>query len=482
MTPTLDAQVIDNGRFAWRATSLAASGIAAASRPVEELANRLPTLLGALQTPEAAAVAPSARQAAARELATEAARLRHAAVRLQVAAASLIETNEVHHADATSTARIWTAHHSGLSRGAAAELCRAAETCERFTQVGQAFYTGDITLAHVDAVARIIPARFRGDQLTEAIDKIQGVEDVIVDTARSTDIEEFAEFCGRIRDRLDTDGPNNPGAEPSRIWLHRLFNGRWSLSGDLSPDDGAILATILAELRARRRNETANTSGRPHDDRSPAGAPEPSEEPAEADDPLAPTYGEQQAGDLIDLVMAGAGTDRPGRVGLFLHIDLNDLNTSNPDNTDAALTDLLAGRRPAHTEAGLDITDDTLWALMADADITPVFNRNGTSLSYGRTRRLAPSILRRVIAHRDRRCRFDGCRRSAEGCHVHHVVHWDDGGETDPSNSASECPYHHLNAHHARKFDITGDADGELTITRPDGTAFDATPLYRRSA
>ncbi|HNI35690.1 MAG TPA: DUF222 domain-containing protein, partial [Microthrixaceae bacterium] len=216
-----------------------------------------------------------------------------------------------------------------------------------------------------------------------------------------------------MRDRLDTDGPNNPGAEPSRIWLHRLFNGRWSLSGDLSPDDGAILSTILAELRARRRNEAANTSGRPHDDRSPAGAPEPSEEPAEADDPLAPTYGEQQAGDLIDLVMAGAGTDRPGRVGLFLHIDLNDLNTSNPDNTDAALTDLLAGRRPAHTEAGLDITDDTLWALMADADITPVFNRNGTSLSYGRTRRLAPSILRRVIAHRDRRCRFDGCRRSA---------------------------------------------------------------------
>ena len=480
MTTTPDAQVIDNGRFAWRATSLAASGIAAASRPVEELANRLPTLLGALQTPEAAAVAPSARHAAARELATEAARLRHVAVRLQVAAASLIEANEVHHADATSTARIWTAHHMGMSRGAAAELCRAAETCERFALVGEAFYTGEITLAHVDAVSRIIPARFRGDQLTEAVDKIKTVEDVIVSTARSTDIEEFAEFCGRIRDRLDADGPNDPGAEPSRIWLHRLFNGRWSLSGDLSPDDGAILSTILAELRARRRNETANTSGRENDEGSDetATADAPSE-PADTDDPLAPTYSEQQAGDLIDLVMAGAGADRPGRVGLFLHIDLNDLNTDNPDT---ALTDLLDGRRPAHTEAGLDITDDTLWGLMADADITPVFNRNGTSLSYGRTRRLAPSILRRVIAHRDRRCRFDGCRRSAEGCHVHHVVHWDDGGETDPSNSASECPYHHLNAHHARKFGITGNADNELTITRPDGTTFDATPLYRRSA
>jgi len=180
--------------------------------------------------------------------------------------------------------------------------------------------------------------------------------------------------------------------------------------------------------------------------------------------------------------MAGAGTDRPGRVGLFLHIDLDDLNTSNPDDTDTALTELLNGRRPAHTEAGLDITDDTLWGLMADADITPVFNRNGTSLSYGRTRRLAPSILRRVIAHRDRRCRFDGCRRSTEGCHIHHVVHWDDGGETDTANSASQCPYHHLNAHHARKFGIAGDADGDLTITRPDGSAFDATPLYRRTA
>ena len=52
----------------------------------------------------------------------------------------------------------------------------------------------------------------------------------------------------------------------------------------------------------------------------------------------------------------------------------------------------------AHTETNVDITDDTLWALLANADVTPIISVSGTPLTYGRTRRLARPILRRVLA------------------------------------------------------------------------------------
>jgi hypothetical protein len=74
--------------------------------------------------------------------------------------------------------------------------------------------------------------------------------------------------------------------------------------------------------------------------------------------------------------MDGAGAKRPGRVGLFLHVDLNDLAAMGADVT-------------AHTEANLDISDDTLWALLAGAEVTPILTDTGTPLSYGRTRRLS---------------------------------------------------------------------------------------------
>ncbi len=41
------------------------------------------------------------------------------------------------------------------------------------------------------------------------------------------------------------DGPADRSAEASRVWLTETFDGRWSLTGDLSADDGAMLAGFL---------------------------------------------------------------------------------------------------------------------------------------------------------------------------------------------------------------------------------------------
>jgi len=446
------------------------------SARAESLADDIATLLARLADLDGDAVLPTVRIDAARELAGAAARLRHAAARIQVAAAGLVEHQQVHRYDAATTTRKWLAQHTGISHREASALCRATATKERFPTVGDAFQAGRLTHGHLEAVGNIVPSRFKGEALAEAIEKVRGIQDLLVGTAEQSTVDEFADFCHRVRDRLDHDGPGDPGAEPSRIWLHRLFNGRWSLSGDLSPDDGAILATILADLRARRsRAESAADDGA-----ATATATSTASEPAAGEtadatsaDDAAPTYSETQARDLLDLIVSGAGSGRSGRVGVYLHIDLDDLNAPTDEAFEASVT----GRRSAHTDAGYDISDDTLWGLMGNADVTPVFNRNGTSLWYGRSRRLASPELRRIIAHRDRRCRFPGCDRSPIWCDAHHVHHWEDDGPTDPGNCVSLCRAHHHD-HHDRNFGIEGDAGGVLEFTRPDGSRLDAAAHY----
>ena len=101
---------------------------------------------------------------------------------------------------------------------------------------------------------------------------------------------------------------------------------------------------------------------------------------------------------MVSLLLDGAGATRPGRIGLYVHMDLEDLELRG------------AKIRPkAHTEANYDITVETLWGLLAGADVTPIMCDTGTPLDYGRTHRLAPDILRRVLAHRDVDCGFPHC-------------------------------------------------------------------------
>jgi Domain of unknown function (DUF222)/HNH endonuclease len=96
--------------------------------------------------------------------------------------------------------------------------------------------------------------------------------------------------------------------------------------------------------------------------------------------------------------------------------------------------------------------------------------RHGTELlALGRRTRIWSTAQRRAIGVRDQgRCRFPGCERRLT--QVHHVVHWRRGGPTDVSNGALFCTGGHHKALHEGGFECRGDANGELTFSRPDGT------------
>lgn len=90
-------------------------------------------------------------------------------------------------------------------------------------------------------------------------------------------------------------------------------------------------------------------------------------------------------------------------------------------------------------------------------------------LRLGRSARVVPPALRRVLDIRDRCCTFAGCTAPAHWCQAHHIVHWEDGGTTDERNLILLCAFHHR-AVHERGFTVRHGPDGTPETLRPDGS------------
>ncbi len=204
-------------------------------------------------------------------------------------------------------------------------------------------------------------------------------------------------------------------------------DGRFWLHADLEADRGAIVDSAMREARDR-----LFTAGQRDVTWSDA---------------------------LDDICQRSLGTLVGARRDRFInmvHLDVDHLDASHLDQV--ALPDNL--RR----------------YLTCDGTITPVWERDATPYAVGRSQRIVPLRTRRLVAARDKGCRFPGCTNTI-AMQVHHLRHWEDEFPTDPDNLAQLCAPHHR-AHHLGEFDISGNpehTDG-LTFTHPDGTVIPAGP------
>ncbi|MCX5745411.1 MAG: HNH endonuclease signature motif containing protein [Proteobacteria bacterium] len=71
---------------------------------------------------------------------------------------------------------------------------------------------------------------------------------------------------------------------------------------------------------------------------------------------------------------------------------------------------------------------------------------HGNVLDLGRKRRTVSAAQKRALATRDPQCQFPGCPHRAF-LEPHHIVHWQDGGETNLSNLVRLCSFHHVCLH-----------------------------------
>jgi hypothetical protein len=105
------------------------------------------------------------------------------------------------------------------------------------------------------------------------------------------------------------------------------------------------------------------------------------------------------------------------------------------------------GRLPEHM----------LRAVTCDGTLVPVWETDGHPVNLGRSMRIVPERLRRLVIARDGGCAYPGCLSTGH-VDVHHVVHWTDGGRTDLDNLVALCAFDH-DTHHAGAFGIEQDPD-----------------------
>ena len=106
------------------------------------------------------------------------------------------------------------------------------------------------------------------------------------------------------------------------------------------------------------------------------------------------------------------------------------------------------GLDPATLDNGTPLTPSQLQMLLCDSKIARIVLGTGSAeVDVGRiSRTCTPKQARAVIA-RDRSCRYPGCDQPYQSSNIHHVQHWQNGGNTDIDNLVMLCWFHHEKVH-----------------------------------
>lgn len=113
--------------------------------------------------------------------------------------------------------------------------------------------------------------------------------------------------------------------------------------------------------------------------------------------------------------------------------------------------------------------------LLCDPAIRPVvIDLLGQPLDVGREERLATDVQRAALSARDNGCIWPGCDNPHQWCDAHHVIPWQQGGETDIENLASLCRHHHVVTHLPGWEMFVHAETGEYAWTTPSGQTLHA--------
>jgi hypothetical protein len=341
-----------------------------------------------------------------------------------------------------------------------------------------------VLLKGLDAVARIPRV---------APDDVERAEEVLVDAACQLSPSALQRVVDRLVAKLDPDGaapPEDP--DPSDEWLvSRRRDGTLAFTGRIhgAADVDLLLETLDVlgapagaddpRTRAQRCAEgLLDLCAQAH---VPQGLCD-EDEPVAADDDADDDDGEGDDGKVDDRrrqsADSRAGTDRRDHLRPVTDADPDDEPGSDEPEPAASRTGRSAGRPGAHRsplpvparaqiavtipldwlreqvghgelDTGRPLDPATARRLACDAGLVPaVLGTRSEPIELGRAAYVVTEALRRLLIMRDRGCAHPGCTRRARRCHAHHIVHWVDGGPTEPDNLVLLCRYHHHLVHH----------------------------------
>jgi hypothetical protein len=302
----------------------------------------------------------------------------------------------------------------GVSRRTAVQLVRLAHRLEVLPHVAAAYERGLLSDEAVQHAAEL--ATPETDQ------------EVAADAVGRTAAE--LEVLARQRRRVSRDDANEAHRRRHLTFRRDLERGMTRISGLLPDVDGERVRNAVERL-ARQLDD-------PHPEH---GMREP--------------FDSRCADALVVLAGARIADDHdPDRATVVVHV--------HPD-------------APAELADGTPLAADTARRICCDARVQAMLHGpDHRLLAVSVVEQMVPPALRRLVARRDRHCRFPGCDRRLF-THVHHVHHHADGGPTVDWNLSLLCTYHHRLVHEGG-WTAEGDANGVLTFRSPLGTELSTGP------
>ncbi len=307
----------------------------------------------------------------------------------------------------------WCQWQLGLSTSRSTQLVRIAERRHELPGTFRLFRTGALSSDQVGLIARHAPTEYEAS---------------VARVARHMTLAQLGRVLRSYNFHAERTAAEDEKAANAHgeLSLTTLESGRFVLRVEGDPEAGARVRAVLEQFRAKLRHD------------------------GEGSDEADRVTGYAAFMELVDTAADhDPSRSRRDRSKVLLHLDLTKRG--------------LAGR----THLGPAVPEELLRLVCCDAPVQTVIDAAGTPLALGRTVRIVPDHLRRLILQRDQGCVV--CGRTVN-LDAHHLRHWIDGGPTDPDNLVTLCSGCHQ-AHHRGEFDLTGEPtrpDG-ITIHHPDG-------------
>jgi Domain of unknown function (DUF222) len=312
-----------------------------------------------------------------------------------------------------------------------------------------------VSHAHAQSLVQMARRRAELPKTFELFDSGQVTEDVMSTVARRASAARDTEVAERLPHLLHSQvdrmlrtlpqfAPVTPPAEerPSTVQFGQRADGRWVLHANLALDEGAVVEQALKIARSAVFFERH---------------PDAASEVRSADVTWADGLVRAAELALRQSAVVGGREHRPGdRFQVWVHMDADDLR--------------------AKLHAGESLPDWLGRCITCDADVRATIESNGALREITRKFHTVDDKLRAFVEERDGGCCVPGCEQK-RWLHIHHVVHWEHGGPTAPSNLCALCPMHHR-LHHRGLLEIRGrpGAAGGLRFFTDKGREIAALP------
>ena len=325
------------------------------------------------------------------------------------------------------TFEAWRSRTSRVGMRAATTEVRRAEALVAMPAMRDAATAGDVSVEHVDVVAKT--AAGASAPVRDALASPEGQAELL-GLARRMDAGAFARSVTRWAAARDA-AAHERGHQAQRA-------ARFLSLADT--DTGTRISGLLDRMaghRLRLALEAANPRPSADDERS---------------------YEQRQA-DALDAIAERilALPDTTSGAAVRPHVSfIMDARTWAAMRTAraegggrTAHGELPTAAEPVTLEDGTPVPPSEVARALCDCELTRVvLDADSAPLDLGRTQRTYTGVQRRGVIVRDRGCGWPTCGVPARWCEVHHIRWWDrDGGETSIECGVLLCSFHHHEVH-----------------------------------